>query len=238
MPAYPKWTLTASLALAMTLSACGKKQEAPAPAPEAAPPPAAQAAPPPPPAPEPAPVPAAPAPDAANDPKAAAIEAALAEEAMASDPRGQWAASATASSTYAGDKAPTATTPYSPSKATGAPDVEHYGDNGLSWAPETEDKGIEWLELKFARPVKATEIRIRQNYGPGAIIKIELIDDAGAKHAIWQGVDDQQYPPNQISWLKKTFDQTPYATVGARITFATNAVPGWNEIEAVQLLGD
>lgn len=240
MPAYPKWTLTASLVLAMTLSACGKKEEA-APAPEAAPPAAQTALPAPAPeAPAPAPAPAAtePTSDPAADAKAAAIAAALAEEALVSDPRGQWAASATASSTYGGDKSPSSTTAYSPSRATGAPDVERYGDNGSSWAPETADKGIEWLEVTFAKPVHATEIRIRQNNAPGAIIKIELIDEGGARHAIWEGVDDEKYAPSTVGWLRKTFEKTPYAAAGARLTLATNAVPDWNEIDAVQLLGD
>jgi hypothetical protein len=172
------------------------------------------------------------------DEKAAAIQAALAEDAIVSDPRGQWAVSASASSTYGGDKSPESTTAYAPMKATGAPDCEHYGDNGNSWATEQADKGIEWLEVKFAKPVHATELRVRQNYSPGAIIKLELIDESGARHAVWQGVDEQQYPQNAISWFSRSFEKTPYAVAAARITLATNAVPGWNEIDAVQLLGD
>jgi hypothetical protein len=179
---------------------------------------------------------AAPAP--ALDEKAAAIQAALAEDAIVSDPRGQWAISASASSTYAGDKAPESMTSYAPGMATGAPDCERYGDNAKSWATEMADKGIEWLEVKFAKPVNATELRVRQNFSPGAIIKLELVDEGGARHAVWQGTDDQQYPQNTISWFSRSFEKTPYAAVGARITLATNAVPGWNEIDAVQLLGD
>lgn len=172
------------------------------------------------------------------DERAAAIQAALAEDAIVSDPRGQWAVSATASSTYSGDKNPASKTGYAPMAATGAPNVERYGDNGHAWTTETPDKGIEWLEVQFAKPVHATQIRIRQNYAPGAIIKVELIDENGAKHTVAQGVDQQKYPPNTISWFDRSFEKTAYKAVGARITLATNAVPGWNEIDAVQLLGD
>lgn len=242
MTASPRWQLVASLTIALTLGACGKKQDeqAAAPATEAPPPVAAPAAETAPPvaAPQPAAADTAPATAPVVDEKAAAIQAALAEEEIVSDPRGQWAVSASASSTYAGDKAPESKTSYSPAMATGTPDVERYGDNGNSWATETADKGIEWLEVKFGKPVHATELRIRQNYGPGAIIKLELIDDSGARHAVWQGVDSQQYAPNTIAWFKTSIEKTPYATTGARITLATNAVPGWNEIDAVQLLGD
>ena len=245
MAAGSRWQLVASLAFVLTLGACGKKQEeqaaapatetpppAAAPAAEIAPPAAAPQAP----APETAATPAAPAP--VVDEKTAAIQAALAEEAIASDPRGQWAVSASASSTYSGDKSPQSKASYAPGMATGAPNVDRYGDHGNSWATETADKGIEWLEVKFGKPVHATELRIRQSYYPGAIIKLELIDEGGARHTIWQDVDNQQYAQNTISWFNKSFERTPYTAVGARITLATNAVPGWNEIDAVQLLGD
>ena len=229
------WQLAAALLIVIVPVACGKKDEATTAAPAAAvaPGPAPAAAPA-------APVaPAAPAESGAEtDAKAAAIRSALAEEAIASDPRGQWAVSATASSTYSGDKSPASTTPYSPAMATGAPNVEHYGDDAQSWATEMADKGIEWLEVKFAKPVQATGLRIRQNNAPGTIIKIDLVDEGGGKHTVWQGVDDQKYLINTIAWFDKTFDKTSYKVSGVRITLATNAVSGWNEIDAVQLLGD
>lgn len=233
--------LAMSCAILMTMAACAKKpQDEPAAAADAAAPAetAAPAAPPPPAA----PALAAPAPTvesiAPTDEKAAAIEAALAEDAIVSDPRGQWAVSATASSTYAGDKTPDSRTAYAPSQVAGAPNVERYGDNANAWVTETADKGIEWLEVKFAKPVQATQLRVRQNSSPGAIIKLELIDEGGARQSVWQGVDDRQYAGNAVAWFDRTFEKTPYKVTGARITLATNAVGGWNEIDAVQLLGD
>jgi hypothetical protein len=230
------WKWVCALSLALVASGCGKKEEAPAttePAQTTTDTAASNA-----PAAAPAATAPAPAQSAATDEKAAAIQAALAEEAIASDSRGQWAVSATASSTYAGNKEPDSKDGYAPLSATGAPNVERYGDNGNSWATETPDKGIEWLEVGFAKPVNATQIRIRQSYSPGAIIKVELIAEDGSKHTIWQGVDDQQYAPSTIVWFDRSFDKTPYKAKGARITLATNAVSGWNEIDAVQLLGD
>jgi hypothetical protein len=233
--------LAVLLALTATLAACGKKHE------EAVPAVAQRSAQTVAPVPAAAPAPAsAAAPAAAEDPaaasaaaaKAAAVQAALAESEIASDSRGQWAVSATASSTYSGEKSADAKAPYTPNAATGEPDVERYGDDGHSWASQTADKGIEWLEVKFAKPVQATELRIRQSFGPGAIIKVEIIDEGGAKHVLWQGVDEQKYEPGRIAWWRNTFEKTSFKVTGARITLATNAVPGWNEIDAVQLLGD
>jgi hypothetical protein len=229
-----------SVALWMTLAlaACGKKDEQAA-APAAAPAPAAPAAAPvAPPAEPPAPAPSTPAADPDAAAKAEAVQTALAEEEIASDPRGQWAVSATASSTYAGDKSPTSTAAYSPHMVTGMPNVERYGDNGNGWATETADKGIEWLEVKFAKPVYATELRIRQNNAPGAIIKIEFIDEGAGKHTLWAGIDDTKYESNKITWLDRKFEKTSYRVAGMKITLATNAVAGWNEIDSVQIVGD
>lgn len=170
--------------------------------------------------------------------KKAAVERAMKEQALLDEPKGQWATSASASSTYAADKAPASTAGYTPMRATGKPDVEHYGDSDNGWATEKTDAGIEWLELGFAKPVNATEIRIRQNNAPGAIVKLELIDEAGAKHTVWEGLDETAYEPRTFAWFSRSFERTAYKAKGARITLATNAVPGWNEIDAVQLIGE
>ncbi len=223
-------------AAALAVGGCGKKQDVPAPAAEstAAPLPAASPA---------ASAPALPAATTMSeqasvpDERAAAIQAALAEDAIVSDPRGQWAVAATASSTY-GDKSPDATSSYTAHMTTGVPNVEKYSDHGNAWATATPDKGIEWLDVTFANAVAATQIRIRQNYAPGAIIKVELLVENGAKQTVWEGVDDQQYAPGTIAWFDRSFPRTTDRVKGARITLATNAVPGWNEIDAVQLLGD
>lgn len=228
-----------ALSLALLLTACAKKNDADDASATAAP--GADAA---------TTAPAAPAPAASDgtsattaaaseeDPEVAKkrrqVEFALAEETIASDAKGQWAATAKATSTF-GDGKDQAS--YSAWQATGAPNVVGFRDDGNAWAPKEADAGIERLEVGFAKPVNATEIRIRQNSGPGAIIKVELVDDAGAAHAIYEGVDSATYDEFNF-WFKKAIDKTPYKVAGAKITLATNAVAGWNEIDAVQLIGE
>lgn len=236
-----KLTLSAALALLTALAACAGKKDEPA---ETAAPASAAATGEPASAPAPASSESAPATPAAAAPaaeedeatieKRKAVEYALNEEKIATDPKGQWASSAKATSTYGDAKDPQ---DYSASKATGAPDVANFSDNGNAWTAKEADGGIERLEVGFARPVHASEIRIRQSFAPGAIIKVELIDTTGAGHVVYEGVDAATYDKYNF-WFRKSFDKTTYQVAGAKITLATNAVPSWNEIDAVQLIGE
>jgi hypothetical protein len=174
------------------------------------------------------PVAAAIDPEAAR--KSAKIEWALKQEEIKSDPDGQWAVDAKASSTRGNAQG---TAAYAPSQATGLPNIESVGNSPLAWTPATPDAGIEWLDLQYAKPVHATLVRVRESYGSGAIIKVELFDEQGAAHTVWTGVDSTK----DLDYLLVPFAKTAFKTARIRLTLATNVVPGMNEIDAVQLVG-
>lgn len=162
--------------------------------------------------------------------KLAAADWAIKQDEIKHDADGQWAIDATASSSYndaQGDAG------WSAKQAAGAPNVDNYSDDGHAWAPKTQDGGIEWLDLKYANPVHAAEVRVRESMGSGAVIKVELFDETGAAHTIWQGVD----PTTQLNYLILKFKSTDYKVNRVKVTLATNVIPGWNEIDAVQLVG-
>ena len=162
--------------------------------------------------------------------KLAAADWAIRQDEIKKDPNGQWATQATASSTY--NDAQNAAG-WSANQATGAPNVDKYGDDGAAWASKTADAGIEWLDLRYAKPVHATEVRVRESAGSGAVIKIEIYDERGEAHAVWQGAD----PTTELNYFMVKFPKTTFKTDRVKITLATNVVPGWNEIDAVQLVG-
>ncbi len=118
--------------------------------------------------------------------KMAAADWAMKQDEIKNDPNGQWAIQVTASSTY-NDAQGTAS--YSANQATGVPNVDKYGDDGAAWAPKTPDGGIEWLDLKYPKPVHATEVRVRESCGSGAVVKVEVYDEQGKAHSVWQGND-------------------------------------------------
>jgi hypothetical protein len=163
------------------------------------------------------------------------IKEALEEEKILNDTSGQWAISAEASSSYQDH---TGKQPWSADQLIGKPDVETYGDNGLAWTSKDAEMGLEWIQVTFAKAVNASEVRIRQTFNPGSIIKIELIDDKGKLHTIWEGVDKTKYEQNKIQYFISKFDKTDYKTKTVKITLATNSGPGWKEIDAVQLIGN
>lgn len=162
------------------------------------------------------------------------VKDALEEEKIVKDTLGQWAIDAEASSTYADH---TGKDTWSAEQMIGPPDVETYGDNGKAWTSKEQEKGVEWVKLNFDKPVNASEVRVRQTYNPGAIIKIELIDTKGKTHTVWEGLDKTKYEADRISYFFAKFDKTDYKTKSVRITLATNSIPGWKEIDAVQLVG-
>ncbi len=162
--------------------------------------------------------------------KMAAADWAMKQDEIKNDPNGEWAIQATASSTYNDAQG---VAPYSANQATGAPNVDKYSDDGAAWAPKTPDGGIEWLDLKYPKPVYATEVRVRESCGSGAVVKVEIFDDKGTAHAIWQGND----PTKELNYLMVKFPKTAFKTDRVKVTLATNVVPGWNEIDAVQLVG-
>jgi len=162
--------------------------------------------------------------------KMAAAEWALKQDEIKNDANGQWAISATASSSYNDAQG---AAQWSANQATGTPNVEKYGDDGRAWTSKTPDGGIEWLDLKYPKPIHATEVRVRESCGSGAVIKVEVFDEQGAAHAVWQGND----PTTELNYLMVKFPKTTFKTDRVKVTLATNVVPGWNEIDAVQLVG-
>jgi hypothetical protein len=139
----------------------------------------------------------------------------------------QWAASARASSEYTnGD--------WSAQQATGKPDTLAAGDSRTAWASLTEDGGEEWLELGYEHAVRPSQVRIHETFNPGAVVRIEAIDAAGKWQILWEGKDRTK---EDIRWF--SIDVAPrFSTRSIRIRLDSAGVPGWNEIDAVELIGD
>jgi len=103
-----------------------------------------------------------------------------------------------------------------------------------SWRPTTRDRGLEWIEVRFARPVNATAIEVYETLNPGAITRVVIIDADGNEHEVWTGED-----PNRIcpSVFRVDFPRIDIPANTLRIELDTAKIPGWNQIDAIKLIG-
>ncbi len=217
----------------MLLLACHKKEPANAPAPVViAPAPVAA----------PAPV-TAPAP-AAIDPanmtaeqrdqaeKQARFDYGTMEDKYINDPHGQWAATASASSTYGDPK------PDDSNRA----QVGAVGPvDGKYWINFNIEIGFDWIEMGYAKPVNATEVRLVLHDGQGAeaISKVELQDTDGKWNTIWSGLSDVKADKRGArTWFIRTFPKTSYKVKGVKYTIANNVERVHKYVDAGQLIGD
>ncbi|MFO1078429.1 MAG: tetratricopeptide repeat protein [Planctomycetota bacterium] len=175
---------------------------------------------------------ATPKPAPAEPPNGVLVAQAELEEAkILATAGGSWASSAAAASQYSSPN-------YGAGKLTGAPDVPQPGDHPNAWCPGSQSNTAEWIELSYATAMHATEVRVRQTSAPGAIVKVEASEPDGTTHVWWQGSDPVKTPsPNTIAWFAVRVPKTSYLVARIRITLDLSSVPGWKEIDAVQLVG-
>jgi len=117
-------------------------------------------------------------------------------------------------------------------QATGQPNTLTAGDAATAWAPLGQDTGAEWLRVEFGREVEAVEVRVRENFNAGAIVRVTALMN-GAEISLWEGTSS---PSKRL----RDFVIRPGPGVVARtftIYLDTAGTPGWNEIDAVELVG-
>ena len=139
----------------------------------------------------------------------------------------QWGIGAAASSEYGSDS-------WSAQQTTGAPDTTECGDIETAWASEDLD-GVDWLEVTFATAVVPTEINVRETHSPGFISRVEVRDERGLYHTVWEGI------PGVVEQCPRVFSVTvsgvDVRVNAVRISLDQRDGGNWNEIDAVELVG-
>ena len=139
----------------------------------------------------------------------------------------QFATAATASSQYSASS-------WSAMQAAGAPDTSTCGDQITAWA-SASSYGKDWLLLTYDQPVIPTRIAIYQTYHPGAVSQVEVVDEGGNSTTVYEadpGIVSQC--PYLLEFEVKEVDTLVRSI---RITIDQSNHNGWNEIDAVQLIG-
>lgn len=125
--------------------------------------------------------------------------------------------------------------PWAPEQATGPPDMPREGGGGKAYGPAQPQEGLAWVYLTYDIPMHARQVRIFEVYAPGFVAKVELYDEENkSPHTVWEGFDPTKKSP---AVFEVVFPQTEYRVIGVKITLDTQRGWGYNDIDAVQLVG-
>ena len=106
------------------------------------------------------------------------------------------------------------------------------GDIQTAWASREPDAGSEWLWVDFERPTPLAEVRIRETFNPGAISKVTAVVN-GQEVLLWEGTAaGGQAPRDFVVPVRGNISAGSVV-----VHLDTSRVEGWNEIDAVELVG-
>lgn len=124
--------------------------------------------------------------------------------------------------------------PWHAEQAVGAPNAaDPSRDSREAWAPASADGGREWIELGYQPSLRASEVRVHEVCSAGGVARVTLVDEAGGRHVVWEGAD----PLTSPGVCALPFAPTPYRVRAVRLEIDTVRRNGWDEVDAVQLVG-
>ena len=140
----------------------------------------------------------------------------------------QWAARLVAVSSQKSD----GKDPFSPSQVLSVPNALPLGQiSNDAWIPRKEGPN-EFIEVRFARSVAAQQVTIVENFNPGSITKVELVDTKGVHHEVYSN-DNPGPLPEPSRTLEVRFPAAEYRTLGVVVRMNTAKVEGVNQIDAI-----
>jgi hypothetical protein len=123
--------------------------------------------------------------------------------------------------------------PWGPEQATGPPDTPMPGDMVTAWASLTPDDQDEWLLLEYAEAVVPAAVQVHETFNPGALSRVTAFKLSGEEVEVWKGKDPT--PPTAVQGVSEVPCKVSFKVNRVKLYFASKAVPGWNEIDAVGL---
>lgn len=120
-------------------------------------------------------------------------------------------------------------------QAAGEPDTGQPGDIPTAWASKSPDGGEEWIQLDYDRSVDLQQVSVVESHNPGAIRKVVAVLPDGTESPIWEGTMEPSTGDELVSSDFKV--GSPVRAQSVKVYLDTARVPGWNEIDAVQIVG-
>ena len=122
--------------------------------------------------------------------------------------------------------------PFSPSQVLSTPNALPLGQiSNDAWIPRKEGPN-EFIEVRFARSILAQQVTVVENFNPGSITKIELVDTKGGHHEVYSNPNPGPIP-EAYRTLEVKFPAAEYRTLGVVVRMNTAKVEGVNQIDAI-----
>ncbi|MEH0155385.1 OmpA family protein [Limibacter armeniacum] len=113
------------------------------------------------------------------------------------------------------------------------------GASFTAWSPaEKSNKEGEWIKVGFRHPVAIQQIAIAENYNPGAVQRIYLYDMNGGEHLEYEKKNLKSITMEGRMFRILLRRPTNYRVQGLKLVLNTEAVPGFNHIDAIGISED
>lgn len=109
-----------------------------------------------------------------------------------------------------------------------------FGATACAWSPATEDNATspEWIHVAYETPIQVQQVVIAENLNAGSVVRVDLVDETGEAHAIYENATPQPLTVNG-RWNYIFTDRTPYRVSSVKVTLNTALVKGWEHIDAI-----
>ncbi|GAB3783419.1 hypothetical protein GCM10028818_41390 [Spirosoma horti] len=113
------------------------------------------------------------------------------------------------------------------------PDV---GESPCAWAPFYADgTADEWIQVGFAKPMRARQIVVAENVNAGSIVKVIAIDEKGAEHIVYEATSIQ---PRTDPFLRIFPKDSALVCQQVKVVMNGAALKGLNQIDGIGLSED
>jgi outer membrane protein OmpA-like peptidoglycan-associated protein len=121
---------------------------------------------------------------------------------------------------------------YKASQALGHPSkVGELVESPCAWAPFYADgTADEWIQVAFAKPLRARQIVVAENVNPGAVVKVMVFDEKGTEHLVYQATNIQ---PRTDPLLRIFPKDSGYVCQQVKVVINGAALKGLNQIDAI-----
>ncbi len=116
----------------------------------------------------------------------------------------------------------------------GAPDVfPAHEDSTRAWAPSAQNRGEEWVDVGWGRPIEATAVVWVESFHPGAVVRVDDLSLPSRPVTLWEGSSGTGSAGESVV---HSLELSPARSIERiRVVLDTRRAPGWNSIDAVGL---